>query len=85
MVVSKEIIPLEDVKKEVLEFCLEPHNPEKILEHIRVPVSADNYKRYVAALLKQRFLKTDQERNRSSVKQNYVITQKGLNYLKAIS
>jgi len=85
MVASKEIVPLDDIKKEVLEFCLEPHNQKTILEHIRVPVSADNYKRYVAVLLKQRFIKSDQERNRNSIKQQYVITQKGLNYLKAIS
>jgi predicted transcriptional regulator len=85
MVVSKEIIPLEDVKKEVLEFCVEPQNQKTILEHIQVPVSGENYKRYVGVLLRQRFIKSDQERNRNSVKQNYVITQKGLNYLKAIS
>lgn len=82
---SKDIIPLDDVKKEVLEFCLEPHNQKTILEHIQVPVSSDNYKRYVGALLRQRFIKSDQERNRNSIKQQYVITQKGLNYLKAIS
>ena len=83
--VPAEIVPLEDVKKELLEICLEPQNQKTILEHIRVPVSSDSYKRYVASLLRQRFIKSDQDRNRSSTKQNYVITQKGLNYLKAIS
>lgn len=83
--VNPEIMPLDDVKKELLECCLEPQNQETILEHIRVPVSSDSYKRYVAVLVRQRFIKSAQERSRSSTKQNFVITQKGLNYLKAIA
>jgi len=85
MVKTNEILPLEDVKKELLEFCLEPHNRETMLQHIQMTDTSDNYKRYVAALLNQRFIKSDQVRNRNSVNQKYVITQKGLNYLKSIT
>ena len=84
MQVATGVLPLEDVKKEVLEFCQEPHGRDDILVHIQVPVNSENYNRYVAALVNQRFIKSDFMRNRNSTKQKYVITQKGLNYLKAI-
>jgi predicted transcriptional regulator len=85
MQITPEVLPLEDVKKEVLEFCQQPHGREDILEHIQVQLNSDNYHRYVATLVKQRFIKTDLLRNRHSTKQKYIITQKGLNYLKAIN
>ena len=84
MQIANGIIALEDVKKEVLEFCQEPHSREEILEHIQVQLTSENYNRYVATLVKQRFIKSDFMRNRNSTKQKYIITQKGLNYLKAI-
>ncbi|MDB5260921.1 MAG: hypothetical protein JWQ14_202 [Adhaeribacter sp.] len=84
MQLTTGILALEDVKKDVLEFCQEPHGREDILEHIQVLVNSENYNRYVASLVKQRFIKSDFMRNRNSAKQKYVITQKGLNYLKAI-
>lgn len=84
MQIASGVLALEDVKKEVLEFCQEPHSRADILEHIQVQLNSENYNRYVAALVNQRYIKSDLLRNRNSTKQKYVITQKGLNYLKAI-
>ena len=39
MQVATGVLPLEDVKKEVLEFCQEPHGRDDILVHIQVPVT----------------------------------------------
>ncbi|WP_026464581.1 winged helix-turn-helix domain-containing protein [Adhaeribacter aquaticus] len=76
---------LEDVKKEILEFCKEPQSKSDILGHIQVEINQNNYHKFVVSLLDQRFISNGLFRRRSSIKQQFVITQKGLNYLKAIS
>ncbi len=85
MLPQTDTLPLEDVKKEILEFCLEPHGREDILEFIKVELNPNNYSKYVTQLVKQRFITSALLGSRSSTKQKYVITQKGLNYLKAIA
>lgn len=80
-----ENLTLEDVKKEVLEFCLDPKGVDEILTHIQVEINKYNYHKYVVKLLDQRFISSGSLRNRNSAKQKFGVTQKGLNYLKAIS
>ena len=85
MLPGNTIIPLDDVKKEILEFCLEPHGKVDILEHIRVETTPENYTRYIGQLLNQRFITSDLLISRNSTRQKFITTQKGLNYLKAIA
>ena len=85
MITEKPVLALDDVKKEILEFCLVPHARPEILEHIHVANTPDYYTRYIKQLLDQRFIASDQLVNRSTSNKKFVITQKGLNYLKAIS
>ncbi len=85
MVEVTGILSLEDVKKEILEFCLQAQYRTNILEHILVAESSIHYTKYIGPLLAQRYLKTDFKEKRSARNEKYVITQKGLNYLKAIA
>lgn len=85
MVEVTGILSLEDVKKEILEFCLQAQYRTNILEHILVAESSIHYTKYIGTLLAQRYLKTDFKEKRSARNEKYVITQKGLNYLKAIA
>ncbi len=82
---TTQLLSLDDVKKDVLEFCVDPHNRDEILDRIQVKVTSDNHRKYVVTLVNQRFIKSNSIRNCNSTKQKYVITQKGLNYLKAIN
>ena len=83
---QKSVIPsLDDVKKQILELCLEPNRPADILEHIHVPTSKNNYSKFIIQLLNQRFLISAFLRKRNYANQKFIITQKGLNYLKAIA
>ncbi|QNF34791.1 hypothetical protein HUW51_19425 [Adhaeribacter swui] len=79
------ILALEDVKKEILEFCLLAHDREEILTHINLDCNPVNYTRYIGALLSNRYLKTNLLDKRRSRQEKYLVTQKGLNYLKAIA
>lgn len=90
MVKVKEEISLEDVKKEMLEFCLRAQCRAAILDYIlvaRISVvgTAVHYTKYIKQLLAQRYLKTNFKDKRSARQEKYVTTQKGLNYLKAIA
>jgi len=85
MLPENAVITLDDVKKEILEFCLEPRSRFDILENIQVELTPDNYNKFVKRLLDQRYIISDILVIRSANKQKFVITQKGLNYLKAIS
>jgi hypothetical protein len=85
MLTQNAVLSLDDVKKEILEFCLEPHGPVAILDHIKVAVTKNNHSKFISQLLEKRFLTSALQRKRSSANQKYVITQKGLNYLKAIA
>lgn len=85
MVEEKEAVSFEDVKKEMLEFCLQAQCRTAILEHILVAVTSVHYTKYIAKLLRQRCIKTNLSEKRSARPEKYIITQKGLNYLKAIA
>lgn len=85
MLLEQKVLLLDDVKKEVLEFCINPHGRVDILEFIQVEVTSDNYGKYVKQLLNQRFIAPYLSRNLSLNNQKYIITQKGRNYLKAIA
>jgi len=85
MLPENAVITLDDVKKEILEFCLEPRGRFEILEHIQVEITPENYTRYIKQLLDQRYIVSDILVIRSANKQKFVISQKGLNYLKAIA
>jgi hypothetical protein len=78
-------LSLEDVKKEILEYCLEPHGPSDILEHIKVVITKNNYSKFITTLLDQRFIISTLLRKRNSANQKFMTTRKGLNYLKAIA
>ena len=82
---NPEVLQLDDVKKEILELCLEPQGKTAILEHIKVEITQTNYSRFILKLLDQRYIASGFMRKRSSANQKYVITKKGLNYLKAIA
>lgn len=85
MLTGNVIQSLDEVKKQILEFCLEPHDPAAILEHIEVAITKSNYHKFIVQLLDQRFIISTCLRKRNYANQNFVITQKGLNYLKAIA
>jgi predicted transcriptional regulator len=85
MLTDNVVISLDDVKKEILEFCVEPHGPVDILGHIKVEMTKNNYSKFINHLIDKRFLASAFLRKRNSANQKYVITKKGLNYLKAIA
>ncbi len=85
MLQISESILLDDVKKEILEFCLEPQGKDAILDHINVENTSYNQNKFIKQLQDQRFITSDQTIVRSFNKQKFVTTQKGLNYLKAIT
>ncbi|PSR55927.1 hypothetical protein AHMF7605_21690 [Adhaeribacter arboris] len=77
--------PLEEVKKEILQFCVQAKSRNAILEYILVDDSTSNFRRYIGQLLKQRLLKNNINDKPYSRQEQFIITQKGLNYLKAIA
>lgn len=85
MLLDREALLLDDVKKEILEFCVEPQGKAAILEHINVAITQQNYSKYIVKLIDQRFIASGFLRKRSSANQQYIITKKGINYLKAIA
>ena len=85
MLSAAPLLELDDVKKELLEFCTVPQSKEAILEGLHAEVTKTNYHKLILPLLNQRFLRNDLIGNRRSNKEKFVITQKGLNYLKAIA
>jgi hypothetical protein len=80
MAEKPDVLNLEDVKKEILEFCLLAQSREAILKHIQLDCTSGNYSRYIGALLSHRFIKTNLLDKRRSRQEKYVVTQKGLNY-----
>jgi hypothetical protein len=85
MLTANAIQSLDEVKKPILEFCLEPHCPVAILAHIKVAITKSNYHKFIIKLLDQRFIASTCLRKRNYANQNFVITRKGINYLKAIA
>ncbi|PSR52358.1 hypothetical protein AHMF7605_01880 [Adhaeribacter arboris] len=82
---TQAVLSLEDVKKEILEFCLQAQSRTEILDYIQVASTTANYSKFIRELLVHRFIRTNLIEKRSSRYEKYVITQKGLNYLKAIA
>jgi hypothetical protein len=85
MLLKNAGLSLDDVKKEILEYCLEPQGPTNILEHIQVVITKNNYSKFITTLLDQRFIISTLLRKRNSANQKFTTSQKGLNYLKAIA
>ena len=85
MVEKQEVLALEDVKKDILELCLQPQSREDILTYLHLDCTSGNYSRYIGTLLSNRFIKTNLLDKRRSRQEKYIVTQKGLNYLKAIA
>jgi len=85
ILLDKEALMLDDVKKEILEHCIEPQGKASIMEHIKVPNNQQNYSKFILKLVDQRFIASGFLRKRSSANQQYIITKKGINYLKAIA
>ena len=85
MAETQDTLSLEDLKKEILEFCIKAQSRTEILDYIQVAPTTANYGRFIRELLVQRYIKTNLIEKRRSRSEKYVITQKGLNYLKAIS
>ena len=85
MLLKNPVLLLEDVKKEILEYCVEPRSRTEILEHLQVEITPEHYSKYIKPLIDQRFIVSDILVIRSANRQKFSITQKGLNYLKAIA
>ena len=83
--ISAEQKQFDHHRKHILQLCREAQSRCAILKHIGVEESYENYKKYIVRLISERFLNYTDPRHPQSPKQTFVITQKGLNYLKAIS
>jgi len=75
---------VEDIKKEVLEFCIIPKSKGDILQQIGVEASHYNFKKYIVGLVNRRYLQPTLTRNTTSPNQQYTPTIKGLSYLKSL-
>jgi len=85
MILKNSVLLLEDVKKEIMEYCVEPRGRGEILEYLQVEITPENYSKYIKPLIDQRYIISDILVIRSANRQKFSITQKGLNYLKAIA
>lgn len=83
--ISAEQKQFDQHRKHILQFCQAAQSRCAILKHIGVEENYENYKKYIAKLITERYLNYTDPRHPQSPKQTFVITQKGLNYLKAIS
>ena len=75
---------VDDIKKEVLEFCISPKSKGDILHHIGVEASHYNFQKYIIGLVTRRYIQTTLTRISTSPHQQYKPTLKGLNYLKSL-
>lgn len=75
---------VDDIKKEVLEFCLTPKSKSDILQHIGVELNHYNFKKYIIGLVNQRYIKPTLTRNSTSPHQQYTPSLKGIVYLKSL-
>jgi len=75
---------VEDVKKDILEFCLEPRHKEDILNYIQLELKPYNFKKYISRLFQDRYLQYTIPQNPRSCAQQYITTKKGIVYLKSI-
>jgi hypothetical protein len=85
MLATSKNPPVEEVKKEILEFCSQSRTKEEILNFIRVEVKPYNFKKYISRFLDDRYLQHTIPHNPRATTQQYLITKKGLAYLRAIA
>jgi len=82
---TKSSPSVEDVKKDILEYCLQPRSKEEILSFIQLELKPYNYKKYISRLFQDRYLQHTISQNPRSSLQQYITTKKGLVYLKSIA
>lgn len=75
---------VEDVKKEILEFCTTPHCKDDILNFIQVELKPYNVRKYITRLVEDRYLQFTIGNNPRSNSQEYIISRKGAAYLKSL-
>ncbi|KAA5547754.1 hypothetical protein [Adhaeribacter rhizoryzae] len=75
---------VEDVKMEILKFCITARNKEEILKFINVEVKPYHVRKYITRLVSDRFLQFTVGNNPRSNTQQYIISRKGLAYLKSL-
>ena len=83
-IVTKTSPSVEDVKKDILEFCLQPRPKEEILGFIKLDIKPYNYKKYISRLFQDRYLQHTIPQNPRSSLQQYITSKKGLVYLKSL-
>ena len=76
---------IEDVKMEILQLCTTAQGKEEILHHIQVEVKPYNVRKYITRLVEDRYLQFTVGHNPRSNTQRYIISKKGLSYLKLVS
>ena len=75
---------VEDVKKEILQFCTTPQGKEDILNFIQVEIKPYNVRKYITRLVEDRYLQFTVGNNPRSNSQQYIVSRKGSAYLKAL-
>ena len=75
---------VDDIKKEVIEFCISPRQKEEILRHIKVEVKPLTIKKYITSLVKNRYIQPVLTRNLKPQHQQYTATTKGLSYIRSL-
>lgn len=76
---------VDDIKKEALEYCRTSRSKEEILNFIGVEVSLYNFKKYITGLISSRILTPVNLYHLRDPHQKYIITGKGIGYLKSIA
>jgi hypothetical protein len=76
---------VEEVKKEILEYCISSRTKDQILNFIQVEPKPYHFRKYISRLLEDRFLQHTIPHNPRAMTQQYQTTRKGLAYLRAIS
>lgn len=82
---SAEQKQFDKYRKHILKHCQQAQSRCSILNYIGVEENYENYKKYIVKLITERYLSYTDPRHPQSPKQTFIVTQKGLNYLKAIS
>lgn len=85
MLTDAQNLSPEEATKQILGYCTEPHGRMAILEHIHVPLTSDNYDKYIKKLVDDKLIASDLLVVRSANKQIFVTTRKGLTFLGNIS
>jgi hypothetical protein len=76
---------VEEVKKEILEYCICSRTKDQILNLIQVEPKPYNFRKYISRLFEERYLQHTIPHNPRATTQQYQTTKKGLAYLRAIA